>query len=346
MADEEDLPLEENDDELFEHYKIVADKGQGLVRVDKFLQTRLEKTSRSRIQSAADNGFVRVNGESVKSSYKVKPLDVVTMELPYPVREIELRPENIPLDIVYEDPEVVVINKPAGLVVHPGHGNYTGTLVNALIFHFENLPDNTGNERPGLIHRIDKNTTGLMVCAKTEQSMTHLAKQFFDRTIERRYVALVWGDVKEDGTIIGNLGRSVHDRKLMTVYPEGEGGKHAVTHYKLLESFGYVSLVECKLETGRTHQIRAHMKYIGHPLFNDPEYGGDRILKGTTFSKYKQFIENCFAIVNRQALHAKSLGFEHPATGKWHQFEIDLPEDMKTVIEKWRTYTKASEGKH
>jgi 23S rRNA pseudouridine1911/1915/1917 synthase len=345
MADEEDLPLEDNDDTLFEHHRIVADKGQGLLRVDKFLQTRLEKTSRSRIQAASDSGFVRVNGEPVKSSYKIKPDDVITLELPYPIREIELRPENIPLDIVYEDAELVVLNKPAGLVVHPGHGNYTGTLVNALIYHFENLPDNTGNERPGLIHRIDKNTTGLMVCAKTEHSMTHLAKQFFDRTIERRYWALVWGDVKEDGTIVGNLGRSLHDRKLMTVYPEGEGGKHAVTHYKLIESFGYVSLVECKLETGRTHQIRAHMKYIGHPLFNDPEYGGDRILKGTTFSKYKQFIDNCFSIVNRQALHAKSLGFEHPATGKWHQFEIDLPEDMKTVLEKWRTYTKASEGK-
>jgi 23S rRNA pseudouridine1911/1915/1917 synthase len=345
MADEEDLPLEDNDDTLFEHHRIVADKGQGLLRVDKFLQTRLEKTSRSRIQAASDSGFVRVNGEPVKSSYKIKPDDVITLELPYPIREIELRPENIPLDIVYEDAELVVLNKPAGLVVHPGHGNYTGTLVNALIYHFENLPDNTGNERPGLIHRIDKNTTGLMVCAKTEHSMTHLAKQFFDRTIERRYWALVWGDVKEDGTIVGNLGRSLHDRKLMTVYPEGEGGKHAVTHYKLIESFGYVSLVECKLETGRTHQIRAHMKYIGHPLFNDPEYGGDRILKGTTFSKYKQFIDNCFSIVNRQALHAKSLGFEHPATGKWHQFEIDLPEDMKTVLEKWRNYTKASEGK-
>lgn len=345
MADEEDLSLEENDDTLFEHHRIVADKGQGLLRVDKFLQSRLEKTSRSRIQAASDSGFVRVNGEPVKSSYKIKPDDVITLELPYPIREIELRPENIPLDIVYEDAELVVLNKPAGLVVHPGHGNYTGTLVNALIYHFENLPDNTGNERPGLIHRIDKNTTGLMVCAKTEHSMTHLAKQFFDRTIERRYWALVWGDVKEDGTITGNLGRSLHDRKLMTVYPEGEGGKHAVTHYKLIESFGYVSLVECKLETGRTHQIRAHMKYIGHPLFNDPEYGGDRILKGTTFSKYKQFIDNCFAIVNRQALHAKSLGFEHPTTGQWHQFEIDLPEDMKTVLEKWRNYTKASEGK-
>lgn len=341
MSNEEDIPTEDSDDELFEHHRIVADKGQGLLRIDKFLQARLENTSRTRIKVAHESGYVRVNGEPVKSSYKIKPMDVVTVELPYPIREIELGPENIPLDIIYEDSALVVLNKAAGMVVHPGHGNYTGTLVNAMMYHFENLPDKNGTERPGLIHRIDKNTTGLMVMAKTEEAMTHLGKQFFDRSIERRYAALVWGDVEESGTITGNLGRSLQDRKLMTVFADETQGKHAVTHYNLIETFGYVSLVECKLETGRTHQIRAHMKYIGHPLFSDPEYGGDRILKGTTFSKYKQFIENCFNILPRQALHAKSLGFEHPETGKWMQFEIDLPEDMKTVIEKWRVYTKA-----
>lgn len=340
---EEDLSDTENDDELFEHHRIVADAGQGLVRLDKFLVDRLEKTSRTRVQDACDNNFVRVNGIPVKSSYKVKPRDIITIEMPYPVREIELIPENIPIEILYEDADVLVLNKQAGIVVHPGHGNYTGTLVNALMYHFENLPANSSNgmPRPGLVHRLDKLTTGVMVIAKTDFALAHLSKQFFDRTIERKYVALVWGDVAEDGTIVGNTGRSVQDRKVFTVFPNGESGKHAVTHYKVLERLGYVSLVECKLETGRTHQIRVHMKYIGHTLFGDPEYGGNKILKGTTFSKYKQFVQNCLDILPRQGLHAKLLEFTHPTTGERLKFEKDLPEDMSLVIEKWKNYISA-----
>ncbi len=332
---------EENEEnqELFEHYNFTADKGQELLRVDKFLMDRIPNSTRNKLQQAISDGNVLVNKENVKASYKVKPLDKITVELSYPPTEIELIAEDIPLNILYEDDDVVVLNKQAGLVVHPGYGNHSGTLVNGLIYHFENLPNSDKNDRPGLVHRLDKNTTGIMVIAKTDQALTHLGKQFFDRTTERRYHALVWGDVKEEeGTVTGNVGRSLKDRKIMQVFPEAEYGKHAVTHYKVLERFGYVTLVECKLETGRTHQIRVHMKHIGHPLFNDFEYGGDRILKGTSFTKYKQFITNCFGILPRQALHAKSLGFEHPKTGKRLQFESDLPEDMQSVLKKWEVY--------
>jgi 23S rRNA pseudouridine1911/1915/1917 synthase len=288
---------------------------------------------------------VKVNGVIVKSSYKVKPLDVITIELPYPVREIELKPENLPLEILYEDKDVIVLNKAAGMVVHPGHGNYTGTLVNALLYHFEQLPDNKqhGVNRPGLVHRLDKLTTGIMVIAKNDYALSHLSKQFFDRTTDRKYVALVWGDVSEDGTIEGNTGRSLRDRKVFTVYPDGSQGKHAVTHYKVLERLGYVTLVECKLETGRTHQIRVHMKHIGHTLFGDLEYGGDQILKGTTFQKYRQFVDNCFKILPRQALHARSLSFDHPVTGERLHFEKPIPDDIEAVLTKWRNYRKTSE---
>ena len=335
--------LSEQDDDLFEHHRVVADKGQGLVRVDKFLFDRLEKTSRTRVQDACDNGFVRVNGTAVKSSYKVKPLDVITLEMPYPVRELELIPENIPLEILFEDEDLIILNKPSNMVVHPGHGNYSGTLVNALIYHFQNLPVRS-DAHPGLVHRLDKNTTGVMVIAKTDKALVNLSKQFFDRTIERRYVALVWGDVKEDGTITGNTGRSLKDRKVFTVFPQGDHGKHAVTHYKIIERLGYVTLVECKLETGRTHQIRVHMKHIGHTLFGDFEYGGDKILKGTTFAKYKQFVQNNLNILPRQALHARSLGFHHPTSGEWMFFEKELPPDMEQVLDRWRNYISAQQG--
>ena len=327
-------------DELFEHHKVIADKGQDPLRVDKFLLNRLEGTSRNKLQQAALQGFIHVNGIKVKSNYKVKPDDVVTVMFTNPPRELELIPEDIPLKIVYEDDDLLVLNKEAGMVVHPGFGNYTGTLVNALVYHFKNLPLNGDDAtRPGLVHRIDKNTTGLMVIAKTEDALRSLSKQFFDRTIDRRYNALVWGELDdEEGTIEGNIGRSLKNRKVMTVFPEAEFGKPAVTHYKVLERFGYISLVECKLETGRTHQIRVHFQHIKHPLFNDFEYGGDRILKGTTFSKYKQFVENCFKIIPRQSLHAKSLAFTHPRTGEWMEFTSELPSDMTEVISKWRNY--------
>ena len=327
-----------DDDDLFEHHRFVADKGQGLMRIDKFLVHRMEKTSRTRIQDAHESGFVRVNGVPVRSNYKVKPLDRITIELPYPVREIELIPEDIPLEILYEDDTLVVLNKKAGMVVHPAYGHYSGTLINALLGHFASLPKGSEALRPGLVHRLDKNTTGVMVIAKTDHALTHLADQFFHRTTERRYEALVWGDVPSDGTVTGHVGRSLRDRKLMDVFPDGNHGKHAVTHYKVLERLGYVTRVECKLETGRTHQIRVHMKYIGHTLFNDDEYGGDKILKGTTFSKYRQFVENCFALCPRQALHAKSLGFKHSETGAWMQFETALPADMQALVDKWRAY--------
>lgn len=336
MSEEQEL------DALYEHHKVVADKGQEPLRVDRFLLNRLEGTSRNKIQQSAEQGYIHVNGKVVKSNHKVKPNDVVTVMFNRPPREVELIPQDIPLNIVYEDEDLVVINKEAGMVVHPGHGNYSGTLVNALAFYFENLPNNGGDaSRPGLVHRIDKNTTGLMVIAKTEQAMTHLSKQFFDRTIDRRYNALVWGEMpEENGSIEGHIGRSLKNRKLMTVFPEGEYGKHAKTHYTVLEKLGYISLVECKLETGRTHQIRVHFQHINHPLFNDFEYGGDRVLKGTTFSKYKQFVENCFRIIPRQSLHAKSLAFTHPRTGEWMSFDSELPADMLEVIEKWKNYAK------
>ena len=329
------------EDELFEHHRFVSPKGQSLLRVDKFLMQLIENATRNKIQQAAENGNIWVNDIPVKSNYRVKPFDVVRVMLTHPPFENHIIPEDIPLDIVFEDDALLVINKPAGLVVHPGHGNYTGTLVNALAFHFDNLPMNS-SERPGLVHRIDKNTSGLLVVAKTEAAMTHLAKQFEEKTSEREYIALVWGNVNDDeGTIVGNIARHAKDRMQMAVYPEGDQGKHAVTHYKVLERFGYVTLVSCKLETGRTHQIRVHMKYIGHTLFNDARYGGDLILKGTTFTKYKQFIDNCFKTLPRQALHAKTLGFEHPTTKEFLRFDTEIPSDIEECVEKWRNYAKS-----
>ena len=332
--------MNEEEEELFEHHRVVADKGQEPLRVDKFLLNRLEGTSRNKIQQAAIDGYIHVNDKSVKSNYRVKHHDVVTVMFKNQPREIELIPQDIPLDIIYEDEDIVILNKEAGMVVHPGYGNYSDTLVNALAYHFKDLPSNSGDiTRPGLVHRIDKNTTGLMVIAKNEIAMTSLSKQFFDRTIDRKYNALVWGELKdEEGSIEGHIGRSLKNRKIMTVFSDGEYGKHAKTHYKVLERFGYISLVECKLETGRTHQIRAHFQHIKHPLFNDFEYGGDKILKGTTFSKYKQFVENCFRMIPRQSLHAKSLSFSHPRTNERLSFDSELPDDMKSVIEKWRNY--------
>jgi 23S rRNA pseudouridine1911/1915/1917 synthase len=332
--------------ELYEHFRIDVDKGQGLVRIDKFITSKLESISRSRVQSAADAGNILVNGSAVKSSYKVKPLDSISIVMAYPPREVEIIPQDIPINIVYEDDDVVVVNKEAGMVVHPGHGNYTGTLINALMYHLKDVPlFKSGDVRPGLVHRIDKNTSGILVIAKTEYAMNHLARQFFDRTTKRRYVALVWGDMEdEEGTVIGNIGRSPRDRMKMHVFPEGEDGKHAITHWNVIERLGYVTLVECRLETGRTHQIRVHMEYIRHPIFNDDRYGGDSIVKGTTFTKYKQFIQNCFSICPRHALHAKSLGFTHPTTGKEMFFESDIPNDMVQVINRWRTYTAARES--
>ena len=323
----------------FEHYKFVADKGQNPLRVDRFLLNFVEFASRNKIQQAVKAGNVRVNEKVVKSNYKVKGNDVVKVVYDFPQEKNELIPQDIPLNISYEDDVILIVNKQAGMVVHPGFGNHDGTLVNALAFHFKNLPNMGDEDRPGLVHRIDKNTSGILVVAKTEKSMTILAKKFEERDLNRKYIALVWGDLKEDeGSITGNIGRSLKNRKVMDVFPDGEYGKHAVSHYKVLERFGYTTLVECKLETGRTHQIRAHFKYIGHPLFNDEEYGGDAILKGTTFTKYKQFIHNCFKICNRQALHAKSLGFTHPTTNKKLFFDSELAEDMQQLIEKWRKY--------
>lgn len=325
---------------LFEHFRYEVDAGQKMIRIDKYLVDRMEGTSRNRIQQAAEAGSIVVNGEVVKANYKVKPNDVIAIMLDYPRRELKIIPEDIPLDVVYEDDELMVVNKPAGLVVHPGHGNYSGTLVNALAYRFRNLPlFNSEDPRPGLVHRIDKDTSGLLVVAKTERAKNHLASQFFHKTSKRRYQAVVWGCPKEEeGTVTGNIGRSLKNRQVFTVFPEGDYGKHAVTHYKVLEDLGYVSLVECRLETGRTHQIRVHMKYINHPLFNDSNYGGDVILRGTTFTKYKQFVENCFKVCPRQALHAKSLGFVHPVTNEEMYFESDLADDMQQLVEKWRNY--------
>ncbi|AOW21890.1 RluA family pseudouridine synthase [Urechidicola croceus] len=326
-------------EELYEHFRYVAHAGQEPLRVDKFLMNFVENATRNKIQQAAKAGNVLVNDIPVKSNYKVKGNDVVRVVLAHPPHENLLVAEDLPIDIVYEDDEVIVVNKTPGMVVHPGHGNYTGTLVNGLIHHIENLPNNS-SDRPGLVHRIDKDTSGLLVVAKTEYAMAHLSKQFFDRTTERRYVAIVWGNIEEEeGTVEGNIGRSFKNRLQMDVFPEGDFGKHAVTHYKVLERFSYVTLVECKLETGRTHQIRAHMKHIGHTLFNDERYGGDQVLKGTTFTKYKQFVDNCFKALPRQALHAKTLGFTHPTTGKFLQFDSEIPEDMQLCLEKWRNYT-------
>ncbi|MDH4402740.1 MAG: RluA family pseudouridine synthase [Flavobacterium sp.] len=335
--------IEEIEEELFEHFRFDVPKGQLLLRIDKFLMNLIPNATRNKIQNAASAGDIYVNDIPVKSNYRVKPLDVVRIMLSHPPFENRVDPENIPLNIIYEDGTLLLINKPADFVVHPGHGNYTGTLVNALAYHFENLPMNS-SERPGLVHRIDKDTTGLLVIAKTEAAMTHLAKQFEAKTTEREYVAIVWGTVKEDeGTIEGNIARHVKDRMQMAVFEDPTIGKPAVTHYKVLERFGYVTLVSCILETGRTHQIRVHMKHLGHPLFNDARYGGDLILKGTTFTKYKQFIDNCFKILPRQALHAKTLGFIHPTTGEMMRFNTELPQDMQDCIEKWRNYSKSHE---
>lgn len=341
---EEILIETEEEDGAYEHYRVTVDKGQSPLRIDKFLFNRIEAISRSKIQHAAEEGMILVNGVAVKSNYKVKPLDLITVMLPEPKMEHDLLPENIPLDIVYEDNDVVLINKPPGLVVHPGVGNYTGTMVNALIYHFQQLPVSPGEknkDRPGLVHRIDKNTSGILVVAKNEFAMNFLARQFADHSLKRTYQALVWGDFKEDeGTITGNVGRSLKNRKMMDVFPDADYGKEAITHYKVLERLGYVTLIECRLETGRTHQIRVHMKYAGHPVFNDETYGGNRIVKGTVYTKYKQFVENCFEIIPRHALHAKSLGFMHPSTRKEAYFDSALPEDLQQVLEKWRKYVK------
>ncbi|HUS86110.1 MAG TPA: RluA family pseudouridine synthase [Bacteroidales bacterium] len=338
MKDIPDESLEMHD--LFEHFRFVADQGQAMLRIDKFLANRLETTSRTRIQAAAQAGNIIVNNIPVKPNYKVKPGDIIQIMLPHPPREIELVPEDIPIKILYEDDHVIVIDKEPGMVVHPGYGNYTGTLVNALMWHFKELPlFSSGEFRPGLVHRIDKNTSGLLVVAKNEFALNHLGRQFYNRTTGRLYACLIWGSPENDeDTITGNIGRNPKDRKVMYVFPDGSHGKHAVTHYRVLERLGYVSLVECRLETGRTHQIRVHMSWFKHPLFNDSEYGGDRILKGTTFAKYQQFVRNCFDLLPRQALHARSLSFDHPATGERMSFESAIPDDMQKVIDKWRNY--------
>lgn len=339
----EDTVIDEIADEqaeLYEHFRFIADKGQSMLRIDKFVTVRIENATRSKIQAAAEAGNILVNGKPVKSNYKVKPLDVITMLLAHPPREIDLVPENIPIKIIFEDDDLLIVYKEPGMVVHPGFGNYKGTLINALAWHLKDIPMfASGEQRPGMVHRIDKDTSGILVVAKNEISMAKLAAQFFNRTTDRKYIALVWGELKEDeGTIIGNIGRNPRDRKQMFVFEDGSDGKHAITHWKVIERLGYVTLVECKLETGRTHQIRAHFKFIGHPLFNDELYGGNLILKGTTFTKYKQFVMNCFKILPRQALHAKTLSLDHPVTGKRMSFDTEIPADMIEVIEKWRVY--------
>ena len=338
---EKDKHQEENfSEELHEHFSFVADKGQEPLRVDKYLMNRIENATRNKIQQAAKAGSIFVNEKPVKSNYKVKGNDVVRVLFSHPPYENLLVAEDIPISVVFEDDSLIVVNKAAGMVVHPGHGNYSGTLINALLFHFDALPQNE-QQRPGLVHRIDKDTSGLLVIAKTELAMTHLSKQFYDKSSERKYIALVWGDLKEDqGTVEGHIGRHPKNRLQMTVYPDGEAGKPAITHYKVRERFGYVTLVECQLETGRTHQIRAHMKHMGHTLFNDERYGGNAVLKGTSFSKYKHFVDNCFKLLPRQALHAKTLGFEHPKTGEWMQFDSELPDDFQQAILKWRQYAQ------
>ncbi len=345
QEDEYEGSGEEGADGKFEHKHLTVEAGQKSMRIDKYLSIRLPNTSRNRIQSAAEGDCVFVNGKPVKSSYKIKPNDEISIMLAFPKRETGIIPQDIPLDVVYEDDDLIIVNKQPGMVVHPSFGHYEGTLVNALAYRFKDLPMfNAETFRPGLVHRIDMNTSGLLVVAKTEIAREGLAKQFFYHTCKRAYNALVWGNMPEDeGTIIGNVGRNLKDRKIMDVFPDGDYGKEAITHWRVLERLGYVNMVECRLETGRTHQIRVHFKHIGHPLFNDWEYGGDQILKGTTFTKYKQFVENCFKILPRQALHAKSLGFIHPVTGKEIYFESELPEDMTKCIEKWRGYVAGRE---
>lgn len=344
----DNIELEDNsedflsENEKYEHFHITVDKGQSLLRIDKFLTDKIANISRNRIQDAADTGNILVNGKVVKSNYKIKPYDEISIVLSYPPINIEIIPQDIPIRILYEDSEIIIVDKQAGLVVHPGVGNFDGTLLNAIAFHLKDNPAFDPNDaNVGLVHRIDKDTSGILLLAKTPDAKTKLSKQFFDKTTQRTYNALVWGNVKEDeGTITGDLGRDLRDRMLFTVFPEGENplAKHAVTHYKVLERFGYVTLVECQLETGRTHQIRVHMKSIGHPIFNDERYGGNEILKGNRTAKYQQFVRNCFEICPRQALHAKTLGFVHPATGRQMFFDSELPDDMQQLIEKWRNY--------
>jgi 23S rRNA pseudouridine1911/1915/1917 synthase len=332
----------EDKNELFEHYRIEVDSGQSLLRIDKFLMSRIENVTRNKIQNAAKAGNILVNDKAVKQNYKIRPRDLISIVMAHPPREIEIIPQNIPLNIVYEDNDIIVVNKKSGMVVHPAYKNYDGTLVNALTYYLQNNTTFKSEDgHPYLVHRIDKNTSGILLIAKNEFTQTCLAKNFFDHTIDRKYHALIWGEPKEEtGTIEGHIGRSLKDRKVMTVFPNGDYGREAISHYKILKKFGYVTLVECVLETGRTHQIRAHFKYLGHPLFGDEIYGGDQILKGTTFTKYKQFVQNCFKLLPRQALHAKFLGFDHPITGKRMEFNSELPEDMSIAIEKWEQYTK------
>ncbi|GJM29608.1 MAG: pseudouridine synthase [Cyclobacteriaceae bacterium] len=336
MEDDQQL----SDDSWFVHHQMVADPKQTPIRLDRYLMDRLPNVTRNKLQEGIRQGFVKVNNQQVKPNYKVRPADQIVVALPEPPRDTDVVPENIALDITYEDEHLMVVNKPPGMVVHPAYNNWTGTLVNALAFHFQNLPTMPDNQgRPGLVHRIDKDTSGLLVIAKTELAMAGLARQFYDHSIERSYTALVWGEPEpEAGTVKVNLGRSFKDRRVTAAFPDGEHGRNAITHYQVVQRMRYVSLLTCRLETGRTHQIRAHMKYLGHPLFNDSTYGGDRILKGTVFSKYKAFVENCFKILPRQALHAKSLGFIHPATGKSVQFDSELPEDFQQLITKWSNY--------
>ncbi|MEI7490492.1 MAG: RluA family pseudouridine synthase [Bacteroidota bacterium] len=330
----------EEPSELYEHFRFVVDKGQAQLRIDKYLFAKMENISRNRVQNSANAGNILVNGSAVKPNYKVKPLDVITIVLAHPPRDTEIYPEDIPVNIVYEDKDILIVNKEAGMVVHPGHGNFTGTLQNALLFHLQKS-DPSEVTRPFLVHRIDKDTSGIMIVAKNELAQSKLARQFFDHTVDRTYVALVWGNINEDeGTISGNIGRDVRNRLIFSVYADEEKGREAITHYKVIERFGYVCLVECRLETGRTHQIRVHFRHIGHPLFNDITYGGGEILKGTTFTKYKQFVQNCFKIIPRQALHAKSLGFIHPSNGRTMHFDSDYPADLAAVIEKWREYSQ------
>lgn len=359
FKDEADLPDEEDaedlegadgeaEQDLYEHHRIVVDKGQAMLRIDKFLMIRIPNASRTKLQNAADAGCILVNDKPAKPSYKVKPLDVISIVLPHPPKDTEIYPEDIPLEIIYEDDHLLIVNKRAGMVVHPGHNNVSGTLVNALAWHLKgNTFSTESNIRPGLVHRIDKNTSGLLVVAKNELAMTHLAKQFFNHSIKRRYVALAWGDFETDeGTITGFIGRSLKDRRVFQLYDSEEKGRWSVTHYTVLERLQYVSMIECRLETGRTHQIRVHMKSVGHSLFADSTYGGDRIVKGPNHAKYKQFVENCLMICPRQALHARSLGFIHPATGKEVYFEAPLPPDFAELMEKWRGYHVNVLSKH
>ena len=349
MIDDKDSDLfpesEDEGQELFEHFRFEADKGQSLIRIDKYLTARIEGTSRSRIQAAVDASYVLANNKPVKGSYLVKPLDLISVVMPFRRRGLEILPENIPLNICYEDESLLVVNKPAGLVVHPGHGNYSGTLINALAWHFGLRSRlESSDERMGvLVHRIDKNTSGLLVVAKTEEAQFRLSKQFFDHSIQRQYLALVWGNVAQDeGSIDAHIGRNPNDRLCFKAYPDGSQGRNALTHYRVVERFGYVTLVACRLETGRTHQIRVHMDYLGHPLFNDERYGGDRIRNGTLYAKYKGFIDNCFALLPRQALHAHTLGFVHPQTKEELLFSAPLPDDFAQMLDKWRRYTGTS----